>query len=104
MKTSRPFELKERIYQLCNKERYFDAGNNEQYSMMFHAASSEQFSTRDVAAMIWICSVCANIANVQEQIEAILTDIEEAEALCRAEEQQAAAERAADEVYCGYFD
>lgn len=104
MKTARPFELKERIYQLCNKEQYFNAGSNEQYSMMFYAATSEQFSTRDVAVMIGICSVCANISKVQEQIEAILTDIEEAEALCRGDEQQAAGERAADEVYCGYFD
>ena len=86
MKTSRPYELKERIYQLCNKEQYFTHGSNEQYSMMFYAATSEQFSARDVAVMIGICSVCGNIGKIQEQIEEICKDIE-AEAAAESEVQ-----------------
>lgn len=76
MKTSRPYELKERIYQLCNKEQYFTAGSNEQYTMMFYAATSQQFTTRDVAVMIGICSICGDIAKIEKQITKILEDIE----------------------------
>ena len=77
MKTTRPHELKQRIYELCNKKQYFNAGSNEQYSWMFYAATSSQFSTRDVAVMIGICSVCANIDTVQQEIEAICKELDD---------------------------
>ena len=34
MKTARPYELKERVYQLCNKENWFTMGTNRQYDRM----------------------------------------------------------------------
>lgn len=77
MKTTRPHELKQRIYELCNKKQYFNAGSNEQYSWMFYAATSSQFSARDVAVMIGICSICANIGTVQQEIEAICKELDD---------------------------
>lgn len=79
MKTTRPYELKERIYQLCNKEQYFTAGSNEQYTMMFYAATSGQFSARDVAVMIGICSICGDIGKIERQITEIMKEIEKEE-------------------------
>ena len=76
MKTARPYELKERIYELCNEKQYFNAGSNEQYSMMFYAAASPQFSCRDVAIMIGICSVCADISKVEKELLDICQEIE----------------------------
>ena len=76
MKTNNPYELKDRIYQLCNKEQYFNAGTNTQYDMMFYAAASPQFTSRDVAVMIGICSICANIEKVQQQLDEILKEVD----------------------------
>ena len=76
MKISRPYTLKERIYQLCIREHYFNAGTNEQYNMMFYAACSSQFSVRDVAVMISMCSICADVSKVEQQIQEIIDEIE----------------------------
>lgn len=89
MKTARPYELKMRIYELCNRKQYFNAGTNTQYDMMFHAAGSEDFSCRDVAVMIWVCSVTANLSEVEKEILTICEEIEAEEAEARAEEKQA---------------
>ena len=76
MKISRPYTLKERIYQLCIREHYFNAGTNEQYNMMFYAACSSQFTVRDVAIMISICSICADVSKVEQQLQEIIDEIE----------------------------
>lgn len=76
MKTSRPYEMVERIYQLCNRKQYFNAGSNVQYDMMFYAAKSPEFSCRDVAVMIWTCSVTAELGQVEQEIQEIHDGIE----------------------------
>lgn len=86
MKTTRPYELTERIYQLCNKEHWFTEGTNRQYNRMFAAAKSEKFSTRDVAVIIGLCSESPFIDKIQEKIEEIYNEIE----------AEAAAEEAAE--------
>lgn len=77
MKTPRPYELKERIYQMCNDKQYFIAGTNTQYDMMFYAAGSEEFSCRDVAVMIWTCSICADVNEIEKQLMKMCEEIEE---------------------------
>ena len=84
MKTMRPYEIKERIYELCNKEQYFNAGSTVQYDRMFYASTSEYFTVRDVAVMIWTCSVCADLDKVERQIRGILEAVE-AEAAAESE-------------------
>ena len=76
MKTTRSYELKERVYQLCNKKQYFNAGSNVQYDRMFYACASEYFTVRDVAVMIWTCSVSAELGEVEREIREILDAVE----------------------------
>lgn len=76
MKTNNPYELKERIYELCNKEQWFTEGTNRQYDRMFHALVSDKFSTRDVAVIIGLCSESPFIDKIQEKIEAIYKEVE----------------------------
>ena len=104
MTTPRPWELTEKIYRLCNDEQYFTCGTSRQYDRMFEMAKDPEFGCEDVAAVIYICSENADFHTVMEQLLNICRDIEEADAMVRMEEWQAAGERAADEVYCGYFD
>ena len=76
MKTARPYELKERVYQLCNKENWFTMGTNRQYDRMFHALVSEKFSARDVAVIIGVCSESPFIDQIQKKIEDVWSELE----------------------------
>ena len=111
MKVSKDFEyaLTDNLYRLCNREQYFTHGSNRQYDLMFSMAKMPEYTFRDIAMMIFTCSkipdgedVNSFFSDVQNQVETIYNDILECEALARMEEQQAAGERAADEVYCSY--
>ena len=106
MQVTKDFEyaLTDKIYRLCNREQYFTCGSNHQYDLMFSMAKMPEMSVRDIAVMIFTCSEGASLGRILSDLNGIMNEIEEAEALCRLEEQQAAGERAADEVYCGYFD
>lgn len=106
MQITKDFEyaLTDKIYRLCNREQYFTCGSNRQYDLMFSMAKMPEMSVRDIAVMIFTCSEGASLGRILSDLNGIMNEIEEAEALRRLEEQQAAGERAADEVYCGYFD
>lgn len=106
MKVSKDFEyiLHSKIYELCNREHYFSCGSQRQYQRMFDMAVMPEMSVRDIAMMIFTCSEDTSLGRILSDLNKIMTDIEECEAAVRMEEQQAAGERAADEVYCGYFD
>lgn len=86
MKTTKPYELTDRIYRLCNKENWFTEGTNRQYDRMFAAVKSEKFSTRDVAVIIGLCSESPFIDKIQEKIDEIYREVE----------AEAAAEEAAE--------
>lgn len=86
MKTSRPYELKEGIYNLCNRKQYFTGGTNSQYDKLFYMADKPEFSCRDLAVLIWGCSTYADLAEVQKEIEAIHNDIENFERSIREQE------------------
>ncbi len=113
MKVSKDFEyaLTDALYRLCNKERYFTCGSNRQYDQMFRMAKMPEYTYRDIAMMIFTCSeipdgedVNSFFSDIQNQVETIFNDIMEEQALARMEEQQAAGERAADEIYCSYYE
>ena len=76
MKTNHPYALKEAIRKLCVKNDYFNCGDNIQYQMMFDAAVCEEFSTRDVAVMIYINSMTADLKEVETELILILDAIE----------------------------
>ncbi len=94
MTDTRDFEytLVQKIYNLCNRERYFTCGSNRQYDLMFTMAKMPEMSTRDIAIMIFTCSDGkASLGRILNDLNAIMTEIEEAETRCRQEEEQAAA-------------
>lgn len=107
MKVTKDFEytMKDKLYRLCNREHYFTCGSNRQYDLMFSMAIMPEMSARDIAVMIFTCSDGnASLGRILSDINEIMNEIEECETAVRMEEQQAAGERAADEVYCGYYD
>lgn len=107
MTVTKDFEytLVEKIYSLCNREQYFTCGTNRQYDLMFSMAKKPEMSTRDIAMMIFTCSDGkTSLGRILNDLNEIMKEIDEDMALARMEEQQAAGERAADEVYCGYYD
>ena len=94
MTVTRNFEytLVQKIYNLCNRERYFTCGSNHQYDLMFAMAKMPEMSTRDIAIMIFTCSDGkASLGRILNDLNAIMTEIEEAETKCRQEEEQAEA-------------
>ena len=90
MTVTRNFEytLVQKIYNLCNRERYFTCGSNRQYDLMFTMAKMPEMSTRDIAIMIFTCSDGkASLGRILNDLNAIMTEIEEAEEAVREEEQ-----------------
>ena len=89
MKVTSDFEysLKEKLYRLCNRENYFTCGSNRQYDLMFSMAIMPEMSVRDIAVMIFTCSENASLGRILSDLNEIMNSIEEAEAVCRQEEQ-----------------
>ncbi len=90
MTVTRDFEytLVQKIYNLCNRERYFTCGSNRQYDLMFTMAKMPEMSTRDIAIMIFTCSDGkASIGRILNDLNDIMKEIEEAEEAVREEEQ-----------------
>ena len=86
------YTLVQKIYQLCNREQYFTCGSNHQYDLMFTMAKMPEMSTRDIAIMIFTCSDGkASLGRILNDLNAIMTEIEEAEIRCRQDEEQAEA-------------
>lgn len=44
-----------KVYELCNKHRWFTHGTNSQYDRMFDMVR-QSFPVHDIATAIWICS------------------------------------------------
>lgn len=84
---------------ICIRKHWFTSGTNEQYEKLFYA-NQNGYTLDEIATIIWVCS---DVENRQEIVD-VLSDIQEAYLMALAEEQIAAGERDADEVYCGYFD
>lgn len=90
MTVTRDFEytLTQKIYNLCNRERYFTCGSNRQYDLMFTMAKMPEMSTRDIAIMIFTCSGGkASLGKILNDLNDIMKEIEEAEEAVREEEQ-----------------
>ncbi len=85
---------------LCIKKNWFTQGSNSQYEKLFYA-NENGCSLEEIATIIWLCSdedwcrrdVLEELNNAHDEY---LTSI--------AEQQIADGERAADEIYCSYFD
>lgn len=86
---------------LCIRNDWFTCGSNRQYEKMF-IMNELGAPIEEIAAVIWICSDdekhCRR--DILEELKAEHEEYLE----CIAEQYVADGERAADEVYCGYFD
>lgn len=89
----------ETLRAICIRKRWFTQGSSRQYEKLFDINDDPTRSAADVALIIWLCS--------DADYEEIFTEIQslEEEYLTNLGLMQAAnGERAADEIYCGYFD
>lgn len=62
----------EELWQLCNKEKWFESGTPRQYNLLF-AMNRSDAPLHDLAVVIWICSTpckkntIVNIENVLQK-------------------------------------
>lgn len=89
------------LQSLCIRKDWFTCGTNRQYDKLFQA-NEENAPIEEIATIIWLCSDdeehCRR--DILEELKA-----EREEYLMSIGEQMIAdGERAADEIYCGYFD
>ena len=85
---------------LCIRKNWFTCGSNRQYEKMFYANESLA-PIEEIATIIWLCS---NDRWCRRDILEELKKVQEEYLMDLAEQQIADGERAADEMYCGYFD
>lgn len=53
---------RQNLRQLCIDHDWFTAGDNEQYEKLFYANEHpEDYSLKDIASIIWVCSDCERI-------------------------------------------
>lgn len=90
----------EYLRSLCVRKNWFTCGTNEQYEKLFYA-NEHGCPIEEIATIIWLCSDenhCRRdiLFELKAECDEYLMRV--------GEEMIAAGERAADEVYCGYFD
>lgn len=91
---------------LCIKNNWFTCGTCEQYDKLFRA-NRFGMPLVEIATIIWTCTeekwtryaICQVLEQAQKEYDALYD-----QTVDDMERQQAAGERAADEIYCGYFD
>ena len=96
----------EDLRMLCIKNNWFTCGSCEQYEKLF-MANRFGMPLEQIAVIIWTCSnekwLLLTIINELEKAQKEYDDLYD-QTVADMERQQAAGERAADEIYCGYFD
>lgn len=89
---------------ICIKNHWFTCGTTRQYDKMFELNRIENgyivYTVSDIALAIWICSNDVPYNAIYGKLHEANCDYRMGLALA----QQGAAESAADEVYCGYYD
>lgn len=86
---------------LCIRKNWFTCGSNRQYEKLFHM-NEVLAPIEQIATVIWLCS--DDDQHCRRDILAELENARDEYIETLAEEHIAAGERAADEIYCGYFD
>ena len=92
---------------LCIKNNWFTCGTNRQYEKLFHA-NKMGAPLDEIVTIIWLCSdeekwCRRDITEILKNAKRVY-DAETAEAEAAMGRIIANGERAADEIYCGYFD
>ena len=84
---------------LCIRKNWFTCGSNSQYDKLFYA-NGTGCSIDEIATIIWLCSDDCKREDILHELKAAHEEYLES----IAEQRIADGERAADEIYCGYFD
>ena len=66
-----PWQMRDRVRDLCIRRGWFTDGHSRQYDRMFDMLDRPEFSVRDVALVIWICSDKAELYDIIEELEEI---------------------------------
>ena len=90
----------EELRRLCIRKNWFTCGTVEQYEKLFYA-NRRGCPIEEIATIIWLCSdeKCCR-RDILEELQATKDEY----LMDLGEQMIAAGERAADEIYCGYFD
>ncbi len=91
---------RENLRSLCIRKNWFTCGDCTQYEKLFYA-NENGCPIEEIATIIWLCSEegCRRTDILDE-----LKNENEEYLMNLGDQMQAAGERAADEIYCGYFD
>ena len=66
-----PSQVSGRVRDLCIRKNWFNCGTNRQYDRMFDMLDRPEFSTRDIAMVIWTCSTHAALDDIIDELEEI---------------------------------
>lgn len=91
----------DKLRALCIRNNWFTCGTNRQYEKLFYA-NETGCPIEEIATIIWLCS--DDEITCRRDILEKLKDWQEDYLMDLADQYQAAKERDADEVYCGYYD
>lgn len=90
----------EKLRSLCIRKDWFTCGTNRQYEKLFEA-NEMGAPIEEIATIIWLCS---DEEHCRRDILFELNEERDEYILYLGEQMIADGERAADEIYCGYFD
>ena len=66
-----PWQVRDRVRDMCIRKGFFTCGTQRQYDRMFDMLDRPEFSTRDVALVIWTCSSDAALDDIIDELEEI---------------------------------
>ena len=95
----------EDLRMLCIKNNWFTCGDINQYDKLFQA-NRFGMPLEQIAVIIWTCSNGWLLQAIREELEKAQKEYDDLydQTVADMERQQAAGERAADEIYCSYYD
>lgn len=80
------FAMKDKLHRLCLRENYFSCGSSRQFDRMLSMAVMPQYTYRDIAIIIFTCTMVPEemdasmlFSNIQNQVESLWIEILECE-------------------------
>lgn len=64
-------QVADRVRKLCIQKDWFDCGTNRQYDKMFDMLERPDYSVRDIALVIWICTYQAPLNEIIKELKKI---------------------------------
>ena len=75
MAKTRKVILSDDLYRLCNQYQWFTCGTNFQYAAVFGMCNNPEFSLRDIAIAIHICSNGVSLKEIESGLRKVARTI-----------------------------